>query len=86
MKKEYDFSKAVNIKDFCSGMFYIEKEEDILTPIYLDRKLIIKLEKLSKIKNKSISNLATDILTHSKYLNNIKRRSNTLKNKKHKCI
>ncbi len=86
MKKEYDFSKAVNIKDFRSGMFYIEKEEDILTPIYLDRKLIIRLEKLSKIKNKSISNLATDILTHSKYLNNIKRRSNTLKNKKHKYI
>lgn len=61
IKEEYDFSDGENIKEFENGKYFLKKEE-MEIPIYLNRKVLDNLEKLSKKENISISQLANKIL------------------------
>lgn len=61
IKKEYDFSDGENIKEFENGKYFLKMEE-MEIPIYLNRKVLDNLEKLSKKENISISQLANKIL------------------------
>ena len=61
IKKEYDFSDGKNIKEFENGKYFLKMEE-MEIPIYLNRKVLDNLEKLSKKENISISQLANKIL------------------------
>jgi len=55
MKREYDFSKAVQ------GKFY-RKGADLRLPIYLDRKLRSKLEGLARKKGKDVGEIVNQLL------------------------
>ena len=61
IKEEYDFSDGENIKEFENGKYFLKMEE-MEIPIYLNRKVLDNLEKLSKKENISISQLANKIL------------------------
>lgn len=61
IKEEYDFSDGENIREFENGKYFFKMEE-MEIPIYLNRKVLDNLEKLSKEKNISISQLANKIL------------------------
>lgn len=61
IKKEYDFSDGENIREFENGKYFLKMEE-MEIPIYLNRKVLDNLEKLSKKENISISQLANKIL------------------------
>ena len=55
MKREYDFSKAVR------GKFY-RKGAELRLPIYLDRKLQTKLERLARKKGKDVGEMVNQLL------------------------
>lgn len=55
MKREYDFSKAVQ------GKFY-RKGADLRLPIYLYRKLRSKLEGLARKKGKDVGEIVNQLL------------------------
>ena len=55
MKKEYDFSKAVR------GKFY-RKGAELKLPIYLDRKLQSKLERIARRKGKDVTEMVNQLL------------------------
>ena len=61
IKEEYDFSDGENIREFENGKYFLKMEE-MEIPIYLNRKVLDNLEKLSKEENISISQLANKIL------------------------
>jgi hypothetical protein len=63
MKKKYDFSKGVK------GKFYIPKEEIVL-PLYLDKKNQDFYLKLAKKKNVSLSDLINSLLAKDKEIIN----------------
>ena len=69
IKKEYDFSDGENIKEFENGKYFLKMEE-MEIPIYLNRKVLDNLEKLSKKENISISQLLNKM---TKYYSNSKR-------------
>ena len=51
IKEEYDFSDGKNIREFENGKYFLR------IPIYLNRKVLDNLEKLSEKENISISQL-----------------------------
>ena len=55
MRREYDFSKAVR------GKFY-RKGAELRVPIYLDRKLQRKLERIARTKGKDVSEMVNQLL------------------------
>ena len=69
IKKEYDFSDGENIKEFENGKYFL-KIEEMEIPIYLNRKILDNLEKLSKKENISISQLLNKM---TKYYSNSKK-------------
>ena len=69
IKKEYDFSDGENIKEFENGKYFLKMEE-MEIPIYLNRKVLDNLEKLSKKENISISQLLNKM---TKYYSNSKK-------------
>ena len=56
IKEEYDFSDGKNIREFENGKYFL-RTEDMEIPIYLNRKVLDNLEKLSEKENISISQL-----------------------------
>ena len=56
IKEEYDFSDGKNIREFKNGKYFL-RTEDMEIPIYLNRKVLDNLEKLSEKENISISQL-----------------------------
>jgi hypothetical protein len=55
MRREYDFSKAIR------GKFY-RKGAELRVPIYLDRKLQRKLERIARTKGKDVSEMVNQLL------------------------
>jgi len=55
MKKEYDFSKALR------GKFY-RKGAELKMPIYLDRKLQSKLERIARKNGKDVGEMVNQLL------------------------
>ena len=55
MKREYDFSKAVR------GKFY-RKGAELRLPIYLDRNLQGKLERLARKNGKDVGEMVNELL------------------------
>jgi cytidylate kinase len=55
MRREYDFSKAIREK------FY-RKGAELRVPIYLDRKLQRKLERIARTKGKDVSEMVNQLL------------------------
>ena len=53
IKEEYDFSDGENIREFENGKYFLRMEE-MEIPIYLNRKVLDNLEKLSEKENISI--------------------------------
>lgn len=56
IKEEYDFSDGKNIREFKNGKYFL-RTEDMEIPIYLNKKILDNLEKLSEKENISISQL-----------------------------
>ena len=56
IKEEYDFSDGENIREFENGKYFL-RTEDMEIPIYLNKKILDNLEKLSEKENISISQL-----------------------------
>ena len=56
IKEEYDFSDGKNIREFKNGKYFL-RTEDMEIPIYLNKKVLDNLEKLSEKENISISQL-----------------------------
>lgn len=56
IKEEYDFSDGKNIREFENGKYFL-RTEDMEIPIYLNKKILDNLEKLSEKENISISQL-----------------------------
>ena len=69
IKEEYDFSDGENIREFENGKYFFKMEE-MEIPIYLNRKVLDNLEKLSKEENISISQLINKMI---KYYSDSKR-------------
>ncbi|TKZ23986.1 hypothetical protein [Brachyspira catarrhinii] len=69
IKEEYDFSDGENIREFENGKYFLRMEE-MEIPIYLNRKVLDNLEKLSEKENISISQLINKMI---KYYSNSKR-------------
>ena len=69
VKEEYDFSDGKNIREFENGKYFL-RMEDMEMPIYLNRKVLDNLEKLSEKENISISQLINKMI---KYYSNSKR-------------
>lgn len=69
IKEEYDFSDGENIREFEKGKYFL-RMEDIEIPIYLNRKVLDNLEKLSEKENISISQLINKMI---KYYSDSKR-------------
>ena len=69
IKEEYDFSDGKNIREFENGKYFL-RMEDMEIPIYLNRKVLDNLEKLSEKENISISQLINKMI---KYYSNSKR-------------
>ena len=69
IKEEYDFSDGKNIREFEKGKYFLRMEE-MEIPIYLNRKVLDNLEKLSEKENISISQLINKMI---KYYSNSKR-------------
>ena len=69
IKEEYDFSDGKNIREFEKGKYFLRMEE-MEIPIYLNRKVLDNLEKLSEKENISISQLINKMI---KYYSDSKR-------------
>lgn len=67
IKEEYDFSDGKNIREFENGKYFL-RTEDMEIPIYLNRKVLDNLEKLSEKENISISQLINKM---TKYYSNL---------------
>ena len=63
IKEEYDFSDGENIREFENGKYFFKMEE-MEIPIYLNRKVLDNLEKLSKEENISISQLINKMIKY----------------------
>ena len=72
IKEEYDFSDGKNIREFENGKYFL-RMEDMEIPIYLNRKVLDNLEKLSEKENISISQLINKMI---KYYSNSKKAIN----------
>ena len=63
IKEEYDFSDGKNIREFENGKYFL-RTEDMEIPIYLNRKVLDNLEKLSEKENISISQLINKMIKY----------------------
>ena len=63
IKEEYDFSDGKNIREFENGKYFLRMEE-MEIPIYLNRKVLDNLEKLSEKENISISQLINKMIKY----------------------
>lgn len=63
IKEEYDFSEGENIREFENGKYFLRMEE-MEIPIYLNRKVLDNLEKLSEKENISISQLINKMIKY----------------------
>ena len=63
VKEEYDFSDGKNIREFENGKYFLRMEE-MEIPIYLNRKVLDNLEKLSEKENISISQLINKMIKY----------------------